>query len=137
MIRRPPRSTQSRSSAASDVYKRQATHGYMPLFGNDESRRLQIRTGAAAYQHWMGRRPSGFWLPECGYIPGVERLLAEEGLRYFIADAAAFDTGPGQEYNNGHISVATSAEAPWKPWDIGARCNGNVPVVVLLSRARI
>src|SRR5664280_243195 len=54
-----------------------ATHGYMPLFGNDESRRLQIRTGAAAYQHWMGRRPNGFWLPECGYIPGVERLLAE------------------------------------------------------------
>src|SRR5450756_2208045 len=27
MIRRPPRSTQSRSSAASDVYKRQALHG--------------------------------------------------------------------------------------------------------------
>ena len=26
MIRRPPRSTQSRSSAASDVYKRQAQH---------------------------------------------------------------------------------------------------------------
>src|SRR5450756_1503495 len=27
MIRRPPRSTQSRSSAASDVYKRQRLHG--------------------------------------------------------------------------------------------------------------
>src|SRR5450756_2776274 len=27
MIRRPPRSTQSRSSAASDVYKRQGPHG--------------------------------------------------------------------------------------------------------------
>src|SRR5450756_3172218 len=27
MIRRPPRSTQSRSSAASDVYKRQAVNG--------------------------------------------------------------------------------------------------------------
>src|SRR5450756_2730483 len=27
MIRRPPRSTQSRSSAASDVYKRQNRHG--------------------------------------------------------------------------------------------------------------
>jgi 1,4-alpha-glucan branching enzyme len=97
-----------------------ATHGYMPLFGNDESRRLQIRTGAAAYQHWMGRRPSGFWLPECGYVPGVERLLAEEGLRYFIADAASFDAGPGQEYSAGRISIATSTEAPWTPWDIGS-----------------
>eukprot|EP00657_Telonema_sp_P-1_P009009 TRINITY_DN3198_c0_g1_i1.p1 TRINITY_DN3198_c0_g1~~TRINITY_DN3198_c0_g1_i1.p1 ORF type:complete len:447 (+),score=169.24 TRINITY_DN3198_c0_g1_i1:67-1407(+) len=30
MIRRPPRSTQSRSSAASDVYKRQGVHGERP-----------------------------------------------------------------------------------------------------------
>jgi len=97
-----------------------ATHGYMPLFGNDESRRLQIRTGIAVYQHWMGRRPSGFWLPECGYIPGVERLLAEEGLRYFIADAATFDAGTGQEHTGVHVPVATSTEAPWTPWNIGA-----------------
>src|SRR5450756_1915693 len=32
MIRRPPRSTQSRSSAASDVYKRQV-HGVAPVDG--------------------------------------------------------------------------------------------------------
>src|SRR5450756_1918503 len=31
MIRRPPRSTQSRSSAASDVYKRQVTEGASTL----------------------------------------------------------------------------------------------------------
>ena len=30
MIRRPPRSTQSRSSAASDVYKRQELYGFTP-----------------------------------------------------------------------------------------------------------
>src|SRR5450756_3255958 len=39
MIRRPPRSTQSRSSAASDVYKRQLEihcHGEMSLLGEDE-----------------------------------------------------------------------------------------------------
>ena len=29
MIRRPPRSTQSRSSAASDVYKRQQTYSFI------------------------------------------------------------------------------------------------------------
>src|SRR5450756_3231755 len=32
MIRRPPRSTQSRSSAASDVYKRQILGGGIPEF---------------------------------------------------------------------------------------------------------
>src|SRR5450756_1006828 len=37
MIRRPPRSTQSRSSAASDVYKRQSVHRHPAMFrhGND------------------------------------------------------------------------------------------------------
>ena len=34
MIRRPPRSTQSRSSAASDVYKRQIQHSTMALRGS-------------------------------------------------------------------------------------------------------
>ena len=33
MIRRPPRSTQSRSSAASDVYKRQIFGGVFLIFG--------------------------------------------------------------------------------------------------------
>ena len=33
MIRRPPRSTLDRSSAASDVYKRQKEHGTKPVVG--------------------------------------------------------------------------------------------------------
>src|SRR5665809_159934 len=37
MIRRPPRSTQSRSSAASDVYKRQALDGRTAPFGTAPS----------------------------------------------------------------------------------------------------
>ena len=37
MIRRPPRSTQSRSSAASDVYKRQLKHIDMDLMKRNTS----------------------------------------------------------------------------------------------------
>jgi 1,4-alpha-glucan branching enzyme len=97
-----------------------ATHGYLPLFSNDDSRRLQIRTGAATYQHWMGRRPSGFWLPECGYAPGVERLLAEEALRYFVADTSAFDAGTGEIRSDQRIPIAPGNGVLWTPWDIGA-----------------
>ena len=35
----------------------------------------------------LGRRPAGFWLPECGYYPGLERVLADEGLRFTFLDA--------------------------------------------------
>ncbi len=97
-----------------------ATHGYLPLFSNDESRRLQIRAGVATYQHWMGRRPNGFWLPECGYVPGVERLLADEGLRYFVADAASFKSGRRRPYPGAPIAATASIDAPWTPWDIGS-----------------
>ena len=97
-----------------------ATHGYLPLFSNDVSRRLQIRAGVATYRHWMGREPKGFWLPECGYVPGVERLLADEGLRYFVADAAAFDTGSGRSYEGAHIPVTVNTEAASTPWNIGS-----------------
>ena len=97
-----------------------ATHGYMPLFSNDESRRLQIRAGVATYKHWMGRAPVGFWLPECGYIPGVERLLEEQGLKYFVADAAALESGEAPDYTSGHRAVSTRSDAPWTPWNIGS-----------------
>src|SRR5450756_3246202 len=37
MIRRPPRSTQSRSSAASDVYKRQVIHAVGPVWNGGQA----------------------------------------------------------------------------------------------------
>jgi 1,4-alpha-glucan branching enzyme len=35
----------------------------------------------------MGRRPRGIWLPECAFRPGIDRVLADEGIGYFITDA--------------------------------------------------
>jgi 1,4-alpha-glucan branching enzyme len=64
-----------------------ATHGYLPLLSPDESAiRAQVRTGVENYRRLFGRRPRGFWLPECGFYPGVDRILADEGLRYTILE---------------------------------------------------
>src|SRR5450756_2664740 len=46
MIRRPPRSTQSRSSAASDVYKRQSRYGIEPDFYKASELHLHVPSGA-------------------------------------------------------------------------------------------
>src|SRR5680860_1398706 len=71
MIRRPPRSTQSRSSAASDVYKRQITDGALAT----------VRTELGRF----GRQVSGYslehLLPERGFdvarmLVGTEGTLA-------------------------------------------------------------
>ncbi|HQK95264.1 MAG TPA: DUF1957 domain-containing protein [Armatimonadota bacterium] len=83
-----------------------ATHGYLPLLGRDTSVQAQVRTGVEVYEKHFGRKPRGFWLPECAYRPryewappaecgparppvlrkGVDEFLHEAGIRYFIVD---------------------------------------------------
>jgi 1,4-alpha-glucan branching enzyme len=65
-----------------------ATHGFLPLLGiNREATRAQIHLGVQTHEFYLGRRPKGFWLPECGYNPGDDEILASYGIRYFILDS--------------------------------------------------
>jgi 1,4-alpha-glucan branching enzyme len=83
-----------------------ATHGYLPLLSRDESIRMQLRTAVETHTRHFGVAPRGIWLPECAYRPryewtppagqnrsdrrlrpGVEEMLAEYDLEYFVADA--------------------------------------------------
>jgi len=63
-----------------------ATHGFLPLMLNETAMRAQIKIAAAHYEKHFGRRPRGIWLPECGYIPGLDELLKKEGIRFFFTD---------------------------------------------------
>lgn len=81
-----------------------ATHGYLPLLGNDTSVRAQVKLGVDTYKKHFGRAPRGIWLPECAYRPayawsspvegtppfdraGVDEILAENGIEYFFTDS--------------------------------------------------
>ena len=66
-----------------------ATHGFLPLVSTVEARRAQIEVAVANYQKHFGRAPRGIWLPECAYAEGIETLLADARLEYFIADTHA------------------------------------------------
>ena len=63
-----------------------ATHGFLPLMLTQESRRAQIEIAVTNYQKHFGRPPAGIWLAECGFVPGVDELLAEAGIRFFFVD---------------------------------------------------
>ena len=67
-----------------------ATHAFLPGF-DDTYAAAQIALGAKCYQHHLGRRSPGFWLPECGFVPGIDRLLAREAITYFVVDAHALE----------------------------------------------
>ena len=63
-----------------------ATHGFLPNMGRAEAAGAQIAVAAANYRKHFGRAPRGIWLPECGYAPGVDSLLARHGLEWFVVD---------------------------------------------------
>lgn len=64
-----------------------ATHGYLPLLSVSEaSVRTQIRVGVEHYREVFGRDPNGLWLPECGYYPGLDALLNQQGIQFTILE---------------------------------------------------
>lgn len=65
-----------------------ATHGFLPLMEViPESISAQISMGVKTYERFFGHKPRGIWLPECGYIPLVEKMLAENNIEYFVAES--------------------------------------------------
>jgi 1,4-alpha-glucan branching enzyme len=67
-----------------------ATHSVLPLLASDAGRRLQIDAGLRSHRRRFGES-AGFWLPECAYAPGLERHLAEHGIRYFCVDQSSHE----------------------------------------------
>ncbi|MFP4472637.1 MAG: glycoside hydrolase family 57 protein [Candidatus Omnitrophota bacterium] len=65
-----------------------ATHGFLPILAvNPRAAEAQIRIGVDSYTEVFGRPPRGIWLPECGFVPGIDTMLKRVGIRYFIVDS--------------------------------------------------
>jgi 1,4-alpha-glucan branching enzyme len=65
-----------------------ATHAYLPLWElYPRIVRLQIKLGILQFRNVFGRNAKGFWLPECGFFPGLDAMLRDEGIKYFFLDA--------------------------------------------------
>ena len=70
-----------------ELWTSAATHAVLPLLATDAGIRLQVGAGVAAHERRFGEGwTGGFWLPECAYEPGLERDLAEYGVRAFCVD---------------------------------------------------
>jgi 1,4-alpha-glucan branching enzyme len=83
-----PRFRELADSGSVEITASCASHAYLPLWAaRPEMVELQVKLGAAHYRQTFGRPALGFWLPECGYTPGVDEVLAGAGLRYFFIDA--------------------------------------------------
>jgi 1,4-alpha-glucan branching enzyme len=66
-----------------------ATHGLLPLLlqQSREAARAQILIGRDVYADVFSAEPAGFWLPECAYALGLESILQQANIRWFVLDA--------------------------------------------------
>ncbi len=141
------------------------THGYFPLLAEDESVVRQVALAQENYQRHFGRRPRGIWLPECAYRPsypwrtylpdpayavarqrkGVEQILADHGLEYFVTDQGALQQshGIGLQTPQGRIPMTQvygvlrrqfEERSPFDLFRVGG--SGHPETAVVLTRHR-
>src|SRR5947208_5289778 len=68
-----------RQTGILEIIASAATHGLLPILQQQSPRlaRAQVLIGRDAYVEFFGGEAAGFWLPECGYSPGLESSLRE------------------------------------------------------------
>lgn len=96
-----------------------ATHAFLPLLDHDSSIFSQVRLGVATYEKYFGRRPRGFWLPECAYRPAqwspgersmrkaIDQWLSGEGIEYFFVENIGITDASFVENRHQEISPTT------------------------------
>jgi 1,4-alpha-glucan branching enzyme len=72
-----------------ELWTSPATHALLPLLATTAGLRMQLATGIASHTRRFGSWRGGMWLPECAYAPGLERDLADDGVRAFCVDQTA------------------------------------------------
>src|SRR5205814_719893 len=80
---------QLRDAGALEIIGCAATHGLLPLIQQQSpaAARAQLLIGRDAYVDLFQADPTGLWLPECAYAPGLDTILQEANIRWFVLDA--------------------------------------------------
>ncbi len=67
-----------------------ATHGFLPLLCvNEKAVEVQIKVATQAHKKYFHKAPKGIWLPECAYYQGLDKLLNDNEIEFFVADSHA------------------------------------------------
>jgi len=87
-----------------------ATHGFLPLLSvNEKAVEVQIKVAVESHKKHFNRQPRGIWLPECAYYDGLDKILKENNIEFFIVDSHALVYGRPTALNG----VYTPAYTPY------------------------
>lgn len=87
-----------------------ATHGFLPnLRHSPRAVEAQLEVAVRNHHKHFDVHPQGIWLGECGYYPGLDRLLKDAGLRYFFTDTHGILQGEPSSPKGCYAPVETPA----------------------------
>ncbi len=70
-----------------ELFTTAATHAFLPHHTlHPELVRAQLAVAIRSHRRAFHAVPHGIWLPECGYVPGLDDHLEAAGLAYFVMD---------------------------------------------------
>jgi len=65
-----------------------ATHGFLPLLAASPGAvEAQVSVAIAEHRRFFAAAPAGFWLPECGFAPGLDEVLARHEVRWSVVES--------------------------------------------------
>ncbi len=68
-----------------------ASYAFLPHYADlTEILNAQIEAGLCTVRAFFGIRPEGFFLPEMGYVPGIENVLKSYGVAYTLLPSQSF-----------------------------------------------
>jgi 1,4-alpha-glucan branching enzyme len=124
-----------RDSGIVELATTAVTHGFLPALEQMPGAvDRQIEAGIAAHGAAFGATPMGFWLPECGWFTGVDRLLRSQGIEWTVVDshAVALATPPPEQgihapccTESGLVLFARDRESARQVWDAEHGYPGN------------
>lgn len=108
-----------------EIITSSATHAFLPYLRTEQALRAQIENAVRLHTAYLGRRPRGIWLPECGFREGIDNILREYGVQFFFTDThGLLHANPKPQYGvygpvvtpNGVAAFARDQETSKQVW---------------------
>lgn len=104
-----------------DLMTTAATHAYLPLYREFPTAiNAQVSLGIQTFEETFGFKTDGFWLPECGYYPGLDEVLKKYGISYFQLPSHAIISSRDKSKNGGYspVELPSGVKAFVRDWGI-------------------
>ncbi len=89
-----------------ELFTTAATHAYLPLYREYPTAiNAQVKMGIETFRETFGFLPSGFWLSECGYYPGLDDVLAKYGISWCQLPTHAAISAKDKSIGGGYLPV--------------------------------